>query len=107
METGLIPILQNHASHSEIAFRRTLSSPIGSGEGATTAIFRDQLVKDPLADYASEPFEVACYTALVRAATEFGYDDVARVCTQNLQEDQAMAAWLLPHIPSGGFAGCH
>jgi ferritin-like metal-binding protein YciE len=135
MESGLIPILQNHASHfgdrmpaaarrleqhvvetqqhaqrireclrllkaSPSGVKSTLSSFFGSVEGATTAIFRDQLVKDALADYASEQFEVACYTALVGAATELGYDDVARLCQQNLQEDQAMAAWVLQHIPS-------
>src|SRR5688572_23832015 len=80
--------------------KSTLSSVIGSVEGATTALFRDQLVKDALADYASEQFEVACYTALVSAATQLGYADVARLCEQNLQEDQAMAAWVLQHIPS-------
>ena len=135
MESGLIPILQNHASHfgdripaaarrlqqhvaetqqhaqrvqeclrlldaSPSGVKSTLSALIGSVEGATTAIFRDQLVKDALADYASEQFEVPCYTALVGAATELGYDEVARLCRQNLQEDQAMAAWVLQNIPS-------
>ena len=53
--------------HSEQAltgrapWKRTVSSVIGSVEGATTAMFRDTLVKDALADYASEQFEVACY----------------------------------------------
>src|SRR5215211_2578988 len=89
MESGLIPILQNHAAHfgdripeasrrlqqhvietqrhvqrlqeclrmlnaSPSGVKSTLSSVIGSIEGATTAVFRDQLVKDALADYASE-----------------------------------------------------
>jgi ferritin-like metal-binding protein YciE len=135
METGLIPILQNHAAHfgeamsgvaarlhehaaetqehanrlkeclrmlnaSPSSVKSTLSSLMGSIEGPATALFGDQLVKDALADYASEQFEVGCYTALVSAATELGLDGIARLCTQNLEEDQAMAAWVLQQLPA-------
>ena len=137
METGLISILQTHASHfaqplphagrleehvvqtqqhvqrlreclrrlnpTPSGVKSTLSSAIGSIEGATTTISRDQLVKDALADYASEQFEIACYTALISAATHLGYADVASLCQQNLDEDQQMAAWLLQQIPSVAF----
>jgi ferritin-like metal-binding protein YciE len=135
MESGLIPILQNHAAHfgdrmpqaarrlhahvvetqqhatrleeclrllnaSPSSVKSTLSSVIGSVEGATTGLFRDQLVNDALADYASEQFEVGCYTALVSAATELGYADVAGLCRQNLDEDREMAAWVLQQLPA-------
>ena len=134
METGLIGILENHASHfnrdmpaaarrmqqhivetqqhaqrlqeclrllnaSPSGVKSTLSSLMGTVEGAATTMFRDQLVKDALADYASEQFEVGCYTALVSVATDLGYPEVARLCQQNLAEDQAMAAWLLQQLP--------
>jgi ferritin-like metal-binding protein YciE len=85
---------------SPSSVKSTLSSVIGSVEGATTALFRDQLVKDALADYASEQFEVGCYTALVSAATELGHIDVARLCKQNLEGDRAMAAWVLQQLPA-------
>jgi ferritin-like metal-binding protein YciE len=135
METGLVGILQNHASHfndhmpnaarrlqqhvvetqqhaqrlqdclrilntTPSGVKSTLSSFMGSIEGASTAIFRDQLVKDALGDYASEQFEVSCYTALVHAATELGYPEIADLCKRNLTEDQAMAAWLLQQVPA-------
>jgi ferritin-like metal-binding protein YciE len=80
--------------------KSTLSSLIGSVEGASTAMFDDQLVKDALADYASEQFEVGCYTALVSAATELGHADVARLCEQNLRDDQTMATWVLQQLPA-------
>ena len=80
--------------------KSALSSLIGSVEGSTTAIFGDQLVKDALADYASEQFEVACYTALVSAAMQLGHEEVARLCKQNLNEDEAMAAWILQQLPA-------
>lgn len=76
-----------------------LSSLMGTVEGATTTIFSDRLVKDVLSDYAAEQFEVACYTALVAVATRLGYTDIARLCEENLREDQAMAQWLLEQLP--------
>jgi ferritin-like metal-binding protein YciE len=135
MESGRVPILQNHATHfgsempatarrlqqhiveaqqhasrleqclrmlnaSPSAVKSTLSSMMGSVEGATTAVFRDQLMKDALTDFAAEQFEVGCYTALVNAATELGYLEVAQLCKRNLAEDRAMADWLLQQIPA-------
>lgn len=133
MESGLVGILQSHASHfsafpgaadrirqhiteTEEHARRlercltqlgavpsgvksTLSSLMGTIEGASTAIFRDRVAKDVLADYAAEQFEVACYTALVSVALRLGYTDIARLCEENLREDQAMADWLLEQVP--------
>jgi ferritin-like metal-binding protein YciE len=135
MESGLVAILQNHATHfgermpraarrleqhvvetqqhaqrlleclrlldtAPSTVKSTLSYVIGSVEGATTVLFRDQLVKDALGDYASEQFEVACYTALVSAANELGLDDIASLCKKNLEEDSAMGAWLLQQLPA-------
>ena len=79
--------------------KSTLSSLMGTIEGATTTIFRDRLAKDVLADYAAEQFEVACYTALVSVALRLGYTDIANLCEQNLREDKAMADWLLEQLP--------
>jgi ferritin-like metal-binding protein YciE len=87
-----------HSSPSGV--KSTLSSLIGAVEGPTTSLFRDQFVKDCLADYAAEQFEVACYTALVAVASDLGYHDIADLCRRNLQEDQAMAAWLLQTVPT-------
>jgi ferritin-like metal-binding protein YciE len=45
--------------------RAIVGNTMGWLEGKSTAIFKDELVKDVLADYAAEQFEVACYTALI------------------------------------------
>ena len=135
METGLVSILQNHASQFDSTLptaaarlrehiqetqqhadrlrqclqlmntvpstvKSTFSSWMGAVEGASTLVFRDPLVKDTLADYAAEQFEVACYTALVAAATELNYPQIAALCQQNLDEDLEMAVWLLEQIPA-------
>lgn len=82
------------------AVKSGVSSVIGTLEGSATAMFRDTLVKDALADYASEQFEIACYTALIAAATELGHPEVARLCRMNLEEDRAMGEWLLQQLPA-------
>jgi ferritin-like metal-binding protein YciE len=101
---------QTHASRVEqclrvlnrppSAVKSALSSAVATIESASTALFADHIVKDVLTDYASEQFEVACYTALVATATRLGFPEIARLCGQNLQEDQAMAAWLLDRVPA-------
>ena len=80
--------------------KSTLSSVMGTLEGASTLVFRDPLVKDTLTDYASEQFEVACYTALVAAATQLNQPQVEALCQQNLDEDLDMAVWLLEQVPA-------
>jgi ferritin-like metal-binding protein YciE len=80
--------------------KSTLSSLVGYVEGSSTLVFRDPLVKDTLTDYGSEQFEVACYTALVAAANELNYPQIAALCQENLDEDLDMAVWLLEQIPT-------
>ena len=133
METGLVPILRNHADdakedremmerlarhaeetkhHAELVkscieklggqpgtVRAGLSALMGGFESIATAPFHDELVKNALMDYASEHFEIACYTALVAAARHAGRDDIARVCKEILDEERAMARWLEGQIP--------
>jgi len=57
-------------------------------------------VKNALADYAAENFEVASYTALVTAAQEMGDAQTAMVCQQILLEDEEMARWLQQNLPT-------
>jgi ferritin-like metal-binding protein YciE len=57
-------------------------------------------VKNALADYAAENFEVASYTALVNAAQELNDQQTALVCQQIRQEDEEMALWLQQNLPT-------
>lgn len=79
--------------------KSTLSSVIGTVEGRVTRAFADTLVKNVLADFASEQLEIACYRALSAAARQLGYAEVAALCEQNLREEEAMARWLDTQLP--------
>ena len=64
------------------------------GKGLTTVFARDERVKDFLAAYGTEYFEVACYKSLLAAANAAGEQEIVPLLEQNLKEDSAMASWL-------------
>jgi len=82
------------------AVKTAMASVLGTVQSVMTGMFSDEMVKNALGDYGAEQFEVAAYTALVAAADELGEDEIARLCEQNLREDQLMAAWLEQQIPT-------
>jgi ferritin-like metal-binding protein YciE len=64
------------------------------GKGLTTKFARDERIKDFLAAYGSEYFEVACYKSLIAGARAAGEEQIVPLLEQNLKEDSAMASWL-------------
>src|SRR6185312_4581967 len=58
----------------------------------------DEVMKGSLAGYTFEHMEIASYTILIAAAEAIGETEVARVCLQNLREEEAMAEWLGDHL---------
>ncbi|TIS83017.1 MAG: DUF892 family protein, partial [Mesorhizobium sp.] len=52
-----------------------------------------------LASYTFEHMEIASYTILMAAAEAVGEAEIARVCEQNLREEEAMAEWLKDNLP--------
>jgi ferritin-like metal-binding protein YciE len=54
----------------------------------------DKVIKDLLAEYGSEHFEIASYRALVQAATICGEEQVTMICREILREEEQMAQTL-------------
>lgn len=100
---------RHHADLVEGCLKRLGSSPstIKSGMGSITGAFqgistspaKDELVKNVLADYASEHFEIASYKSLMSGAEAVGDMETARVCQQILRDEESMASWLEQQIP--------
>jgi len=64
------------------------------------AVFsRDERVKDVLTAYATEHFEIACYTALRAAAMLGGHATIVAVCDDIIPDEQRMAEWLEANLP--------
>ncbi|RUU33256.1 ferritin-like domain-containing protein [Mesorhizobium sp. M6A.T.Ce.TU.002.03.1.1] len=60
----------------------------------------DEVMKGSLASYTFEHMEIASYRILIAAAESLGETEVARVCEQNLREEEAMAEWLKNNLPA-------
>lgn len=71
----------------------------GMSLSANPSMVPDLAVKNAQADAAAEQFEIACYKALALAATELGESHIARVCEENMREEQQMASWLEQNLP--------
>lgn len=71
----------------------------GLGHSVSTEIFPDELIKNFLADYAAEHFEIASYTSLIATARLIGENQCVPVLEEILAEEIAMAEWLEDNIP--------
>jgi ferritin-like metal-binding protein YciE len=72
---------------------------MGMIEGMSTGMFRDERVKNAIADYAMEHFEMGCYSALAAAADDAGFAEIARTCREIFGEEADMADWYEEQIP--------
>src|SRR5437588_1858042 len=81
----------------------TLKSAVGALFGTihsvSTGMFADETVKNALADYATEHFEIACYRALSEAAQSLDQPHIVQVCGEILRDEQEMADWLSTKVP--------
>ena len=82
------------------AVKTGMATLSGQVQAVSTGAARDELVKNALADFASENFEIACYSALITAAQELGDQNIAQVCQRILQDEQEMANWLQQNLPT-------
>jgi ferritin-like metal-binding protein YciE len=79
---------------SPSALKSATGQAMEMAKGLTTMFSRDERVKDFLASYGAEYFEVACYKSLMAGATAAGEEEIVPILEQNLKEDTAMAEWL-------------
>ena len=68
-------------------------------KGLTTSLLHDDPVKDLLASYSMEHFEIACYNALAAAAEVAGLPEVAEACADIISDEEAMAETLHDSLP--------
>jgi ferritin-like metal-binding protein YciE len=54
----------------------------------------DEILKNSLANFAFENYEIAAYNSLITLAEAAGYSDALDALSQNLAEEEAMAKWL-------------
>ncbi|MDR5777336.1 MULTISPECIES: ferritin-like domain-containing protein [unclassified Caballeronia] len=70
------------------------------GQAVGGMTMTDEVVKGSIMSYVFENLEIGSYTALIAAAERVGDAQTKAACEQILPQEQAMAQWLLDHIPS-------
>lgn len=81
------------------SIKNALGTMMGKVQGAMSAPFGDEIMKNCLSDYTAEHMEIACYRSLMTAADDLGEHEISRLCTQILQEEESMAHWLEQQLP--------
>jgi ferritin-like metal-binding protein YciE len=100
---------QLHASAMEKAVTRLgggisgvksgLAGVLGTVQGVADGLASDWMVKNAIAEYSAEYFEIATYKAIIAAAEEAGDQETVNVCLDIIKEEEAMAAWLESELP--------
>ena len=72
---------------------------MGAVGALMTSMASDEVVKNVIADFAFENFEIASYRSLIRAAETAGDMHTAQVCRDILREEEDMAAFVDEQIP--------
>jgi ferritin-like metal-binding protein YciE len=92
---GCVEQLGDDISHVKAG----LANFLGTAQGISTAMATDKMVKNAMADYAVEHFEIASYMAIVAACRELGHEEIASICDGIIREEMEMADWLHMQLP--------
>jgi ferritin-like metal-binding protein YciE len=68
-------------------------------KGLGTALAEDEPIKDLLATYAMEHFEIGCYKPIAAAAETADLHNVVSVCEEIIPEEEDMADAILDSLP--------
>ena len=79
--------------------KETVTRLAGNVQALVGALFSDEMVKNAIAAYAFEHFEIGNYRALIAAAEQAGEARAVPVLQENLREEEAMARWLEEQLP--------
>lgn len=79
--------------------KSAITSITGVAQGMMNRPATDTMVKNALADYAAEHFEIASYQALLHAAEELGHTEIMPRLKTILAQEQAMADFLAEQLP--------
>jgi len=74
-----------------------VASVMATVHAAGNSMMSDEVAKSLGVSYAFEHMEIASYRALVIAAKEAGQTQIAEICAAILDQEIAMAEWLIEH----------
>lgn len=78
--------------------RAAIAAFFGAGEGMMNRAFDDTQVRNVIADYAAEHYEIAVYHALIKTAEFIGEHEIAERLRPVLHQETEMARFLERHL---------
>ena len=95
LETILESLGESHSTLKDTAL-----SIAGTMAAMGHAVAGDEIVKNSLANFAFENYEIAAYNSLITLAEAGGFASARELLEQNLAEEEAMASWLEENLPA-------
>jgi len=74
-------------------------SVVGSMAAIGHTVAGDEILKNSLANFALENYELAAYSSLITLADAGEYNDAKPALLKSLGEEQAMAEWIGSQVP--------
>lgn len=81
------------------SIKQGMGSFVSNVQAMMSAASGDEVVKNSLANFGFENFEIASYKSLIAAADDLGEQEIKQTCETILQQEQRMAQWVEEHIP--------
>lgn len=93
-----LDMLLEGLDESGSTIKDTALSMVGSMAAMGHTMAGDEIIKNSLANFAFENYEIAAYKSLIVLAEAGGFNKAIDVLKQNLAEEEAMAEWLDDHL---------
>ena len=71
----------------------------GNMAAITHALTQDEIIKNSIANFAFENYEIASYKSPIQLAGETGHQEAELPLQVTLHEEEAMASWIDGHLP--------
>ncbi|HLQ20548.1 MAG TPA: ferritin-like domain-containing protein [Tabrizicola sp.] len=84
---------------SASTLKDTAMSAMGSMQAMSHALAGDEVLKNHMADYMFEHFEIAAYTSLITMAQAMGHTSALPLLQQSLTEEQRFQQMLIDSLP--------
>jgi ferritin-like metal-binding protein YciE len=86
-------------NESPSAVKEAVTKITGNLQAVIGTVFGDEMLKNAIATYAFEHFEIGNYRALIATAEQVGETRALAVLQENLRQEEAMARWLEEQLP--------
>ncbi len=87
-------------AHPTSTVKAHIGTLLGTLQVMSSGVLGDAVVRNFLAGYAAEKYEIGVYRALIALASEMGDAETAEVCQRILREEEDMARWIEEQIPT-------